>query len=100
MTVCRIPEMNDQDIEENPQFFKSRWEQGYLNGAPFKMEALCNFYHGEVITSLQKALLISTGNEVVIHASTMGGIGAYYPFETKEDIDFFLHLEMHMKIEA
>lgn len=43
---------------------------------------------------------MSTGNEVIIHASTMGSIGAFYPFQTKEDIDFFLHLEMHMRIES
>ncbi len=43
---------------------------------------------------------MSTGNEVMLHASTMGSIAAFYPFETKEDIDFFLHLELYLRIEA
>jgi len=30
----------------------------------------------------------------------MGSIGAFYPFETKEDVDFFLHLEINLKIEV
>ncbi len=30
----------------------------------------------------------------------MGSIAALFPFDTKEDIDFFLHLEMYMRIEA
>lgn len=30
----------------------------------------------------------------------MGGIGALLPFETKEDIDFFVHLEMYLRIES
>jgi len=30
----------------------------------------------------------------------MGGIGALLPFETREDLDFFLHLEMYLRIEA
>ena len=30
----------------------------------------------------------------------MGTIGAFYPFESKEDIDFFLHLEMHLRNEC
>lgn len=47
-------------------------EKGYLNGAPFKMEPICNYYTGEVITSLQKTALISTANEIILHGSTMG----------------------------
>ena len=30
----------------------------------------------------------------------MGGIGALLPFESKEDIDFFVHLEMYLRIES
>jgi splicing factor 3B subunit 3 len=30
----------------------------------------------------------------------MGTIAALFPFDTKEDVDFFLHLEMYMRIEA
>lgn len=29
----------------------------------------------------------------------MGSIGAFYPFETKEDVDFFIHLEMFLRQE-
>jgi len=30
----------------------------------------------------------------------MGSIAAFFPFETKEDVDFFLHLEMYLRNEA
>ncbi len=52
-----------------------------------------------MLTSLQKTSLVSTGNEVVVYGTTMGSIGALYPFDNKEDIDFFLHLEMYMRAE-
>ena len=39
---------------------------------------------GEVVCSMQKTSLISTANEVIIYATSMGSIGAFYPFETKE----------------
>ena len=29
----------------------------------------------------------------------MGGIGALYPFSSREDADFFTHLEMHLRQE-
>lgn len=30
----------------------------------------------------------------------MGSIGALLPFESKEDLDFFVHLEMYLRIES
>jgi splicing factor 3B subunit 3 len=29
----------------------------------------------------------------------MGTIAALYPFDNREDIDFFLHLEMYLRVE-
>jgi splicing factor 3B subunit 3 len=47
-----------------------------------------------------KAQLSQGSNEAIIFATTSGGIGALLPFETREDIDFFVHLEMYLRIEA
>lgn len=44
--------------------------------------------------------MVSTSNEIVLYATSLGAIGAYYPFETKEDVDFFVHLEMYLRSEA
>lgn len=71
-----------------------------MNGAAFKMEQLCNYFYGEMITVLAKTSLASTSNEVILFATSMGSIGALYPFETKEDIEFFVHLEMYLRIES
>lgn len=30
----------------------------------------------------------------------MGSIGAFLPFQTKEDIDFFVHLEMYLRLDV
>ncbi|EAR85077.1 splicing factor 3B subunit 3 (macronuclear) [Tetrahymena thermophila SB210] len=98
--VCRVPSNADEEMEENPMAYKLRWETGYLNGAPFKTEQICHFYAGEVITTLQKASLVSTGNEIVLYGTSMGSIGAYLPFQTKEDIDFFIHLEMYLRLDV
>jgi splicing factor 3B subunit 3 len=32
--------------------------------------------------------------------TTSGGLTALLPFETREEIDFFVHLEMYLRIEA
>lgn len=48
------------------------------------MEQICSFYTGEMITNIQKTSLVNTSNEVIIYGTSMGGICALYPFETKE----------------
>jgi splicing factor 3B subunit 3 len=74
----------EEDYENNPNSYKFRWENGYLNGAPFKMEQICSFFVGEVVTCMQKTSLVSTGSEVVIYCTTNGSICALYPFENRE----------------
>ncbi len=38
-------------------------------------------------------------DQIVMYSTAMGSIGALYPFTSREDIDFFVHLEMHMRQE-
>jgi splicing factor 3B subunit 3 len=64
------------------------------------MDQICNFYAGELITQVNKKRLVLTGNKVIIYGTSMGTIGAYFPFENRDDIDFFLHLELYMRLEA
>jgi splicing factor 3B subunit 3 len=61
------------------------------------MEQICSFYVGEVVTSIEKAALATSGSEILIYSTINGGINALCPFETREDVDFFTHLELYMK---
>mmetsp|Transcript_40246 Transcript_40246/g.35778 ORF Transcript_40246/g.35778 Transcript_40246/m.35778 type:complete len:130 (+) Transcript_40246:1505-1894(+) len=65
------------------------------------MDQICNYFYGEVITTMQKTSLAhQTANEVIVFGTSMGSIGAFLPFETKEDVDLFVHLEMYLRMEA
>lgn len=35
--------------------------------------------------------------QVIMYSTVMGSIGALYPFTSREDVDFFTHLEMHLR---
>ncbi|URE36146.1 Splicing factor 3B subunit [Musa troglodytarum] len=95
----RLPQDLSDEIEEDPTGGKIKWEQGKLNGAPNKMEEIVQFHVGDVVTCLQKASLIPGGGECVIYGTVMGSLGALLPFNSREDVDFFSHLEMHMRQE-
>ena len=96
-----MPAGCEDDAEDDPTATKFKWENGYLNGAAFKMDSINQFYMGEVGTQVTKACLNpQTGSEMVLVSSTMGSINAFMPFETREDVEFFTHLEMYLRIES
>ncbi|KAL3683395.1 hypothetical protein R1sor_001417 [Riccia sorocarpa] len=95
----RLPQDVSEEIEDDPTGGKIKWEQGRLNGAPNKVEEIIQFHVGEVVTSLQKASLIPGGGECVLYGTVMGSVGALLPFSSREDVDFFSHLEMHLRQE-
>ena len=47
------------------------------------MELTCSFYVGEVVTSIEKAALATSGTETLIYSTINGGINALCPFETR-----------------
>lgn len=50
--------------------------------------------------SLQRAVLTPGGSESLVYTTMAGGVGVFLPFTSKGDVDFFSHLEMHMRAEA
>ncbi|KMZ63735.1 Pre-mRNA-splicing factor RSE1 [Zostera marina] len=95
----RLPQDISDEIEEDPTGGKIKWEQGKLNGAPNKLEEIVQFHVGDNVTCLQKASLIPGGGECIIYGTVMGSIGALLAFSSREEVDFFNHLEMHMRQE-
>ncbi|KAF6148902.1 hypothetical protein GIB67_014273 [Kingdonia uniflora] len=96
---ARLSQDVSDEIEEDPTGGKIKWEQGKLNGAPNKLEEIVQFHVGDVVTCLQKASLIPGGGESIIYGTVMGSLGALLAFTSREDVDFFSHLEMHMRQE-
>lgn len=72
---------------------------GLLNGASQKTEVVAVFHVGETVTWLQRATLIPGGSEALLYATLSGALGVLLPFTSREDHDFFQHLEMHMRSE-
>lgn len=99
VAILRLPSSVSDDVDEDPTGNKALWDRGLLNGASQKAENLITFHVGETVMSLQKATLIPGGSESLIYTTLSGTVGALVPFTSREDFDFFQHLEMHMRNE-
>jgi splicing factor 3B subunit 3 len=96
--IARLPSEVSDEID-NPTGNRMLWDSGLLNGAPNKLEQIAQFHVGEVVTSMVRTSLVPGGMEAVIYATVMGRIGALIPFTSREDVDFYTHLEMYMRQE-
>lgn len=99
LAIIRLPSDVSDEVDEDPTGNKAIWERGLLSGASQKAELLCSYYVGETIHSLHKTTLIPGGSEVIVYTTLSGAVGMMVPFTSREDIDFFQHLEMHMHSE-
>jgi len=90
--VLRIPEDANEDAEAQG----SLWGQG---GGVNKLELLSHYYLGEMVTSITKSALKTQGREVLLASTVTGGLYAFVPARSKEEVTFFSHLEMFMRQE-
>lgn len=97
--LLRLPESINDSNYESPTGSRALWDQGLLNGAPNKLETIAHYYLGEMGTSVALRQLTIGGRPAIIVSTVMGGLYAFVPFMTREDSEFFTHLEMFMRQE-
>ncbi|CAG8439417.1 6787_t:CDS:10 [Acaulospora morrowiae] len=98
--IDRLPAETSEEVDEDPTGNKIMYEKGYLMGAPHKVSMISHYHVGDIITSLHRTTLVAGGREILVYTGIMGNIGVFVPFLTREDIDFFQTLEMHMRNES
>ncbi|KAF9585053.1 Splicing factor 3B subunit 3 [Lunasporangiospora selenospora] len=96
--VDRLPQKLSREIDEDEAGSKSVGK-GYLHGAAHKVDMVAHYHVGDILTSMAKTSFVAGGRELILYTTLMGGIGIFVPFQTREDIDFFQTLEMHMRNE-
>lgn len=96
--ILRLPASVSDDVDAiGPTGSRLLWDSGKLGGAPTKASMIAQFYVGSAITSLSKAVLTTGGSEVLVYTTMTGAIGVLMPLATKEDADFYTHLELFLR---
>ena len=97
LSLVRLPQNTNDDVDEDPTGTKSLWDRGLLSGASQKADCIAVTHIGETIISLSKAALIPGGSDSLVYTTLSGTVGMLVPFTSNEDHDFFQHLEMHLR---
>lgn len=111
--TLRIPPYVEKLLHEDPSGGAVQWNSNTrISGAPHKLEMLntafvlfslfrfsSDFQLGETITKLIRTRITPGGHDSVLYSTINGIIGAIVPFQSREDVDFFQTLEMHMREE-
>jgi hypothetical protein len=78
---------------------RALWDSSRDDATP-KLEVLCQYYVGEVVTSMTRSSLVAGGTDSLIYVTVTGRIGALVPFTSREDVDFFTQLEGYLRTDA
>lgn len=98
ISVLRLPRGADAgavDVSGS----RALWDSSRDDATP-KLETLCNYHVGEVVTGMTRASLVAGGSESLIYVTITGRIGALVPFTSRESVDFFTQLESCMRTDA
>jgi splicing factor 3B subunit 3 len=97
--IYRLPPGADEENKNDPMSSQKKWEVGYLHGAAYKLNLIAQYHVGDLITALCKTSLKGGDDNIICYCTSSGRIGVFMPFETREEVDFFIHLEMYLRIE-
>jgi splicing factor 3B subunit 3 len=78
---------------------RALWGSSREDSAP-RLEQLCQYYVGEVVTGMTRSSLVAGGAESLIYVTVSGRIGALVPFTSRDDVDFFSQLEGHLRMDV
>jgi splicing factor 3B subunit 3 len=98
ISVLRLPRGADVGaIDLTGQ--RALWDSSREDTTP-KLELLCQYYVGEVVTGMTRSSLVAGGAESLIYVTVSGRIGALVPFLSRDDVEFYTQLEAALRADT
>ncbi|SNX84139.1 probable splicing factor 3B subunit 3 [Melanopsichium pennsylvanicum] len=98
--VLRIDAETSKAVDEDLTGMTMIHEKPVLGGAAHKAALEAHFFVGDIVTSLNRCVMVPGGREVLIYTGISGTVGALVPFVSKEDVDQLQALEAQMRQHA
>jgi len=99
ISVLRLPRGADAGSAVDVSGTRALWDSSREDASP-KLETLCNYHVGEVVTGMFRGSLVAGGSQSLIYVTVTGRIGALVPFTSRENVEFYTDLEGSMRTDA
>jgi splicing factor 3B subunit 3 len=97
--ILRLPRGAEAAAAVDLSGQRALWDSSREDNTP-KLEVLCHYHVGEVVTDMTRASLVAGGAESLIYVTVTGRIGALVPFRSRDDVEFYTLLENSLRTEA
>ncbi|KAI3638541.1 hypothetical protein MIR68_003039 [Amoeboaphelidium protococcarum] len=97
--VLQLPKTVSEGLNDDVLRGKYLYQKNFLNGAAHKLEQVCQYHLGDIITSMQFIPLLAGGRQVIVYVTIQGEIGIFIPFAHGEDVELFQELELILRNE-
>ena len=97
--LLRCPAKASEEADEEGSGAHLEHERSYLGGAPHRLSLMAHNFVNDIPTSIVKTNLVAGGKDCLLWSGLQGTIGIMIPFVSREDVDFFQTLEMHLRAE-
>jgi len=98
ISVLRLPRGADAGAVD-VSGTRALWDSSRDDATP-KLDTLCTYFVGEVVTGMTRASLVAGGAESLIYVTVTGRIGVLVPFASREDLEFYSQLENSLRTDA
>ena len=78
---------------------RALWDSSRDDTMP-KLELLCQYCVGEIVTSMTRSSLVAGGLESLIYVTVSGRIGALVPITSRDQVEFYSELEAALRTDA
>lgn len=104
ISILRLPRgadihTNNSNMNNSTDGQRALWDSSREDSTP-KLELLCQYCIGEVVTGMTRSSLVAGGSESLIYVTVTGRLGALVPFTSRIDVDFYTQLENTLRTEV
>jgi len=95
--LLRCPQKVSESSDESPDGSDLLVDKSYLGGTANRLENIANYFANDIPVSIQKTVLLSGGERIILWAGIQGTLGALIPFASRRQHKMFQQLELQLR---
>ncbi|KAL6706046.1 pre-mRNA-splicing factor rse1 [Coniothyrium glycines] len=95
--LVRCPQKVSESSDESPDGSDLLVDKSYLGGTANRLDLIAHYFSNDIPVSIQKTVLLSGGERIILWAGLQGTLGALIPFTSRRQHKMFQQLELQLR---